>query len=323
MRWIRVHNLPEYAYFAHDAHAAAGIGCVTCHGRVDEMETVTADDPAQHGLVPRLPPRSGAAPASRLGSHQHAVDAPPRPRAARRAAGPRTAGRSAHRLLGVPPVKTYWRSLEQIEDRPAYREALEREFPEGASELPAGMTRRNMMQLLGASLSLAGLAGCRRPVEEIVPYVNAPEDIVPGVPRLLRDDDAVSAERVRARRGEPRGAADQDRGEPGAPVDARRVELAHPGVGARALRSGPVAVDHAQGGVEDLGRVRRGLGAAGGGPRGGRRRGPRRPHRVVRLANAGAAVVGASRAVSADAVGHLGRRERRAPARGSEGGRRA
>src|SRR5687768_5565120 len=40
-----------------------------------------------------------------------------------------------------------------------------------------------MMTLLGASLSLAGLAGCRRPVEEIVPYVNAPEDIVPGVPR--------------------------------------------------------------------------------------------------------------------------------------------
>ena len=40
-----------------------------------------------------------------------------------------------------------------------------------------------MMMLLGASLSLAGLAGCRRPVEEIVPYVTAPEDVVPGIPR--------------------------------------------------------------------------------------------------------------------------------------------
>src|SRR5687767_1286484 len=40
-----------------------------------------------------------------------------------------------------------------------------------------------MMMLLGASLSFAGLAGCRRPVEEIVPYVNAPEEIVPGIPR--------------------------------------------------------------------------------------------------------------------------------------------
>jgi molybdopterin-containing oxidoreductase family iron-sulfur binding subunit len=45
------------------------------------------------------------------------------------------------------------------------------------------MTRREMMMLLGASLSLAGLAGCRRPVEEIVPFVNAPEEVVPGIPR--------------------------------------------------------------------------------------------------------------------------------------------
>jgi len=79
--------------------------------------------------------------------------------------------------------RTYWRSLAQIEDLPEYRTALEREFPEGASELPDGITRRDMMLLLGASLSLAGFAGCRRPVEEIVPYVAAPEDVVPGIPR--------------------------------------------------------------------------------------------------------------------------------------------
>src|SRR5215217_9405550 len=41
-----------------------------------------------------------------------------------------------------------------------------------------------MMILLGSSMSLAGLAGCRRPVEEIVPYVAAPEDTVPGIPRF-------------------------------------------------------------------------------------------------------------------------------------------
>src|SRR5688572_858975 len=39
-----------------------------------------------------------------------------------------------------------------------------------------------MIMLLGASVSLAGLAACRRPVEEIVPFVTAPEEIVPGVP---------------------------------------------------------------------------------------------------------------------------------------------
>ena len=79
--------------------------------------------------------------------------------------------------------RTYWRSLSQVEERPEFRDALEREFPEGASELPEGITRRDMVMLLGASLSLAGLAGCRRPVEEIVPYVAAPEEIVPGIPR--------------------------------------------------------------------------------------------------------------------------------------------
>jgi MoCo/4Fe-4S cofactor protein with predicted Tat translocation signal len=78
--------------------------------------------------------------------------------------------------------RTYWRSLAQIEDRPEFRAALEREFPEGASELPEGVTRREMMMLLGASLSLAGLTGCRRPVEEIVPFATAPEEIVPGIP---------------------------------------------------------------------------------------------------------------------------------------------
>jgi molybdopterin-containing oxidoreductase family iron-sulfur binding subunit len=81
--------------------------------------------------------------------------------------------------------RTYWRSLAQIEDRPEFRTAVEREFlEEGPSELPEGITRRDMMMLLGASLSLAGVTGCiRRPVEEIVPFVTAPEDTLPGIPR--------------------------------------------------------------------------------------------------------------------------------------------
>jgi MoCo/4Fe-4S cofactor protein with predicted Tat translocation signal len=81
--------------------------------------------------------------------------------------------------------RTYWRSLAQIEDRPEFRAALENEFlEEGPSELPDGITRRDMMLLLGASLSLAGATGCiRRPVEEIVPFVNVPEDTVPGIPK--------------------------------------------------------------------------------------------------------------------------------------------
>ncbi len=77
----------------------------------------------------------------------------------------------------------YWRSLGELEGSDTFRQSQEREFPDGASEPPEGVTRREMLMLLGASLSLAGLASCRRPVERIVPYVNAPEEIIPGVPR--------------------------------------------------------------------------------------------------------------------------------------------
>lgn len=35
--WTRVHDLPDFVYFDHSIHVHKGIGCVTCHGRVDEM----------------------------------------------------------------------------------------------------------------------------------------------------------------------------------------------------------------------------------------------------------------------------------------------
>ncbi|MBV9579927.1 MAG: cytochrome c3 family protein [Chloroflexi bacterium] len=37
IQWNRVTNLPEFVYFDHSAHVTKGVGCSTCHGRVDEM----------------------------------------------------------------------------------------------------------------------------------------------------------------------------------------------------------------------------------------------------------------------------------------------
>ncbi len=37
LRWNRVHDLPDFVFFDHSIHVAKGIGCSTCHGRVDEM----------------------------------------------------------------------------------------------------------------------------------------------------------------------------------------------------------------------------------------------------------------------------------------------
>ena len=77
--------------------------------------------------------------------------------------------------------KEYWRSLDQLADTPEFRELVQREFPEQASELSNPLTRRNFLNLMGASIALAGLASCRRPVEKIIPYVIKPEEIIPGV----------------------------------------------------------------------------------------------------------------------------------------------
>jgi Cytochrome c7 and related cytochrome c len=38
--WVRVHDLPDYVFFHHAIHVRKGIGCETCHGRVDRMERV-------------------------------------------------------------------------------------------------------------------------------------------------------------------------------------------------------------------------------------------------------------------------------------------
>lgn len=47
--WVRVHDLPDFVYFNHSAHIARGIGCVSCHGRIDKMETVTQAQPLTMG----------------------------------------------------------------------------------------------------------------------------------------------------------------------------------------------------------------------------------------------------------------------------------
>jgi hypothetical protein len=49
MRWVRVHKLGEYAYFNHRAHVRAGVGCVSCHGHIEEMEVVQQAEPLSMG----------------------------------------------------------------------------------------------------------------------------------------------------------------------------------------------------------------------------------------------------------------------------------
>ena len=77
----------------------------------------------------------------------------------------------------------YSRSGEDRADSPEFRSFLEREFPDGASEISEA-TRRTFLKLMGAGAALAGAAtipGCRQPDHKILPYSrNVPEEIVPG-----------------------------------------------------------------------------------------------------------------------------------------------
>lgn len=77
----------------------------------------------------------------------------------------------------------YWRSLSEFrQDEKFVSESLHREFPVAASEFPEGVSRRRWMQLMGASLAMAGAAGCRYPEELIAPFVIRPTDRTPGEP---------------------------------------------------------------------------------------------------------------------------------------------
>src|SRR5258707_4011606 len=77
----------------------------------------------------------------------------------------------------------YWRTMEELSDRKEFGEMLEREFPRHASEWVDPVTRRSFLKLAGASMALAGLAGCtKQPLEQILPYVRQPEELIPGKP---------------------------------------------------------------------------------------------------------------------------------------------
>ena len=47
LRWLRVHDLPDFVYFNHSIHVKKGMGCETCHGRVDQMPLMLQESSLQ------------------------------------------------------------------------------------------------------------------------------------------------------------------------------------------------------------------------------------------------------------------------------------
>ena len=82
--------------------------------------------------------------------------------------------------------KRYWRSVDELANTPEFQAAVEREFPHAIEDIKDPVTRRGFMKLMGASMALAGLAGCtRQPDEPVYPYVKQPEDLILGKPNYF------------------------------------------------------------------------------------------------------------------------------------------
>src|ERR1041384_6164320 len=81
-------------------------------------------------------------------------------------------------------TRHFWSCLEELAGEESFRDWLTAEFPAAAAMLDEP-GRRQFLKVMGASLLLAGLAGCGNEQRSghALPYVNQPENIIPGVPR--------------------------------------------------------------------------------------------------------------------------------------------
>ncbi|MGH9327945.1 MAG: TAT-variant-translocated molybdopterin oxidoreductase [Terriglobia bacterium] len=77
----------------------------------------------------------------------------------------------------------FWRGLEEVAETEEYQQYASNEFAPDSQPSRGGINRRDALKLMGASAALAGLTACTKmPVEKMVPYVNAPEGVVPDRP---------------------------------------------------------------------------------------------------------------------------------------------
>jgi len=80
-------------------------------------------------------------------------------------------------------TRTYWRSLQHLENSPEYQEMVAKEFPAGPETNWTDSSRRRFLQIMGASLALSTASSCRWQKETLAPFADRPENWVPGKPR--------------------------------------------------------------------------------------------------------------------------------------------
>ena len=154
---------------------------------------------------------------------------------------PMTLAEVRQELKGVKGKK-FWRSVDELADTAEFQAAVEKEFPSAAQEWVDPVSRRGFMKLMGASMALAGLAGCtKQPEETIYPYVKQPEDLVLGKPMYFATAHPFTTGGGAAAGQERRVPADQDRRQSRARLQPGFFRSLYAGNAARSIRSGPFA----------------------------------------------------------------------------------
>ncbi|GIS42380.1 MAG: hypothetical protein Ct9H90mP15_04200 [Candidatus Neomarinimicrobiota bacterium] len=81
----------------------------------------------------------------------------------------------------------YWKSLKDISSEKDYNQYLKQSDHQEESNL----SRRNFLSLVAASVALASLEGCKKPVQKIIPYVEAHPGTIPGIKKKIYNNYAI------------------------------------------------------------------------------------------------------------------------------------
>jgi len=114
-------------------------------------------------------------------------------------------------------TRKYWKGLEELNETPEFIRAKEQEFLPSQTKIEeflgdeklaqTATNRRDFLKFLGFSVAAATLAACESPVTKVIPYVNKPEDVIPGMPTWYAstyyDGNSYASILVKTREGRP------------------------------------------------------------------------------------------------------------------------
>jgi len=114
-------------------------------------------------------------------------------------------------------TKKYWKGLEELNETPEFLQTQEQEFLPAQTKIEeflgdeklgsTATNRRDFLKFLGFSVAAATVAACESPVTKVIPYVNKPENVTPGMPTWYAssyyDGNSFASVLVKTREGRP------------------------------------------------------------------------------------------------------------------------